>query len=99
MAIDEPGMEGKLPRDAVRWLRASQGAATEMTRSAGETEEGMRETRGRGPVEAGQTRHWEAASEAGVKERMASGSRGTSEAGHSLTLGLVEGLELRQLIV
>ena len=98
MAIDEPGMERELPWDAVRWLRASQGAATEMTRSAGKTEEGMRKTRSLGPVKAGQTRHWEA-SEAWVKERMASGSRGTSEAGHSLTLGLVEGLELRQLIV
>ena len=99
MAIDEPGMEGKLPRDAVRWLRSSQGAATEMTRSAGESEEGMRKTRGRRSGEARQTRHWEAASEAGVKERMSSGSPGTSEAGHSLTLGLVEGLELRQLIM
>ena len=95
MTIDEPGMEGELPRDAVRWLRSSQGAAAKVTRSR-ETEEGMRKTRGRRPGEAGQSRDGEAAGEAGGKEGTGSGA---SEARHGLTLGLVEGLELRELVV
>ena len=96
MAIDEPGMEGELPRDSVRWLVTSQGAATEMAR-ARETQERMGKTRGRGNSgEAGQTRDGEAASEAGGQE--VTRSR-TSEAGHRLTLGLIEGLELGELVM
>ena len=96
MAIDEPGMEGELPRDSVRWLRSAQGAATEMTR-AGKTEERMGKTRGRGnPGESGQTRHREAASEAGGEK--VTRSRGP-EAGHILTLGLVKSLELCELVM
>lgn len=96
MAIDEPGMEGELPRDAVRWLVSAQGAATEMTR-ARETEERMGKTRGRGNTgEAGEARDGEAAGEAGGKK--VTGSR-ASEAGDRLTLGLVEGLELGELVV
>ena len=97
MAIDEPGMEGELSRDPVRWLVASQGAATEMARTR-ETQERMGKTRGRGNSgESGQTRDREAASEAGWEERVTR-SR-TSEPGHRLTLGLVEGLELGELVV
>ena len=96
MAIDEPGMEGELSRDPVRWLVTSQGAATEMARTR-ETQERMGKTRGRGNSgESGQTRDREAASEARGEE--VTRSR-TSEARHRLTLGLVEGLELCELVV
>ena len=92
MAIDEPGVEGELPGDAGRWLRPAQGAAAEMTR-AGETEEGVRKTRGWGPGEPREPRHREAASEAGGEEVAG------SEARHGLTLGLVEGLKRGELVL